>query len=1161
MNSNLRDADIDPDFANLSVGKSTLQNEIIGDISNEFGSSPDGAEDMPLDALAESLEPNSSGQLGKTLSELMARFISSMMPAKFNLVSIRDYLSQIWGLGQSRQTSVLLIAMTQSVADSSHRLSSVAEAKKLLDTAAVTYAQSCGLTLQQYSAAHPSHQHAIPAIDASVLEKFTQEQRLLAAMQHKVLTNYLDINPTSDNDLMELEKLQLAHQERLDLWLSELGSDFEIGMRPSFNPKHLRQFNFWWNQARIEIYKCFTDVYRIQELPQNVSQWTRGHLQKMANKSGANALALVRDLIFQSVGSTDDKSHFSLIGERLAEFISASLQQPPHAKFFLALTGPKTEIGSNGSVRCIETPRFKKKDANTYVSLLQGNCKGCHYSQHPYASLQTQRRGRWETNPDMTAKLFDVLGKALSDGISFSGKTVLVTGAGQGSIGIELVRKLLMGGATVIVTTSRSVVKAQRMFRDIYAEAGARGSALWVLPFNQASATDCRQLVDYIHGASDLGRNIDVLIPFAAMPESGIEIDGIESRSELAHRMMLVNVLRLVGYIIKKKRQSGIHCRPTQVLLPLSPNHGTFGGDGLYSESKLGLESLLNRFSSESWGDQISVCGVIIGWTRGTGLMEPNDIVAETVESYKVLTFSQDEMALNILSLLTPAVARLCEDEPFIADFGGGLQMIQGLKTIVDGARTTISHTVEARKATVQEDALEEASIKKVLVDRYMPPKLKQRSTLKQEFPRLPDYDRDLHQMRKLEGMVDLSTTVVVVGFSELGPWGNSRTRWQMESQCKLSQTGYIELAWMMGIIKHFDGDRAGSPYVGWTDAKTGDPIDDQQVEANYGERILSHAGIRMIEPEMVGGYNPEKKEYMQEIAVEDDMPEFDATLATAEAFKLKHGDRVVIKQANEPDSFRVQVKAGAHIMIPKAMPLPSSVVAGMMPTGWDAAKYGISEDIINQVDTVTLYSICCVCEAFWSAGMEDPMEIFKYIHLSEIGNFIGSSLGGTEKNRQMFRDVYLDKNVQGDVIQETNLNTPAAWVNMLLLGGSGPIKTPVGACATGIESLDIGFDSIVSGKTKVAIVGGVDNFHEDESFAFSTMKATVDTAEQFAQGRTPQEMSRPTAKTRAGFVEAQGCGVQIICSAEVAVEMGLPVYAIIGELGFFILTSLHSVL
>ena len=45
----------------------------------------------------------------------------------------------------------------------------------------------------------------------------------------------------------------------------------------------------------------------------------------------------------------------------------------------------------------------------------------------------------------------------------------------------------------------------------------------------------------------------------------------------------------------------------------------------------------------------------------------------------------------------------------------------------------------------------------------------------------------------------------------------------------------------------------------------------------------------------MLGGYNPERKDYMQEITVEDELPEFefDATLATAEAFKLEHGDKL----------------------------------------------------------------------------------------------------------------------------------------------------------------------------------------------------------------------------------------------------------------------------
>ncbi|KAL4971344.1 thiolase-like protein [Aspergillus desertorum] len=392
-------------------------------------------------------------------------------------------------------------------------------------------------------------------------------------------------------------------------------------------------------------------------------------------------------------------------------------------------------------------------------------------------------------------------------------------------------------------------------------------------------------------------------------------------------------------------------------------------------------------------------------------------------------------------------------------------------------------------------------------------------------FPTLPRYDSDLKDLRDLEGMVDLGTTVVIVGYSELGPWGNTRTRWQMESQRRLAQEGY---------------------YVGWVDSQSEEPVPDDHIAEKYHAHIQAHAGIRLIEPDVLGGYDPQRKEFLQEIVVEEDLAPFECTQATADAFQAKHGEHVSIRHLQESDTVQVQIKAGARLWIPKIIPLSSSVVAGLLPTGWNAARYGVPDDIIGQVDTVTLYTLCCVAEAFLSAGIENPLEIFTQFHLSEIGNFIGSSLGGTDMNREMFHDVPLDKRVQGDVLQETNLNTPAAWVNMLLLGSSGPIKTPVGACATSLESMNLGIDSILSGKTRMCLVGGVDNLQEDESYAFSTMKATVDATKQFAEGRQPGEFSRPTAESRAGFLEAQGCGVQLICSAETALAMGLPIYAVV---------------
>lgn len=65
-----------------------------------------------------------------------------------------------------------------------------------------------------------------------------------------------------------------------------------------------------------------------------------------------------------------------------------------------------------------------------------------------------------------------------------------------------------------------------------------------------------------------------------------------------------------------------------------------FGGDGLYAESKIALEVLFNKWFSESWAEYLTLAGAVIGWTRGTGLMAQNNVLAEGVEKLGCRTFS-----------------------------------------------------------------------------------------------------------------------------------------------------------------------------------------------------------------------------------------------------------------------------------------------------------------------------------------------------------------------------------------------------------------------------------------------------------------------------------------------------------------------------------------
>lgn len=640
---------------------------------------------------------------------------------------------------------------------------------------------------------------------------------------------------------------------------------------------------------------------------------------------------------------------------------------------------------------------------------------------------------------------------------------------------------------------------------------------------------------------------MDYIVPFAAISENGREIDGIDSKSELAHRIMLTNLLRLLGMVKTNKASRGFETRPAQVILPLSPNHGTFGNDGLYSESKLALEALFQRWHSESWGNYLTICGAIIGWTRGTGLMAGNNSITEGIERLGVRTFSQQEMAFNLLGLMAPAIVDLCQIEPVFADLNGGFQYIPNLKEVTAKLRKNLQETSEVRKAVTAETSIEHKIVNGEASGKlYQKVTISPRANMKFGFPQLPDYKKEIEPLaQNLRGMVDLDKVVVVTGFAEVGPWGNSRTRWEMEAYGKFSLEGCVEMAWIMGLIKHFKGPIKGEQYAGWVDAKSGDPVDDKDIKAKYEKYILEHSGIRLIESDLFGGYDPKKKELLQEVVIEQDLEQFEASKETAEEFKRHHGEKVEIFEIADSGEYTVRVKKGAVLFIPKALKF-DRLVAGQIPTGWNAKKYGIPDDIIGQVDPVTLYLLVCVVESLLAAGITDPYEFYKYVHLSEVGNCVGSGVGGMTALRGMYKDRHMDKPIQKDILQESFINTMSAWVNMLLLSSTGPIKTPVGACATAVESLDIGYETIVEGKARVCFVGGFDDFQEEGSYEFANMKATSNAEEELLHGRTPREMSRPTTTTRNGFMESQGCGVQLIMTAKLALEMGVPIYGIV---------------
>ncbi|EXJ85584.1 fatty acid synthase subunit alpha, fungi type [Capronia coronata CBS 617.96] len=1095
----------------LAGGRSTLQNEIIGDLAAEFDTIPEGAEDLPLDALCASLQATFSGRLGKKSASLIDKMISQKSPGTFQNAGIRKHLKQRWGFGPGRQDSVLLWAVTSQP---DFRLKNEDEAKIFLDSVAQIYIAKNGLQLPDTSNAGATSAGQT-TISAEALDFLEAKQKTGFTEQLNIYSRLLGLDLQASEVAVAALRQRIAELEsQLDLWNAEHGEVYASGIKPMFSALKTRTYDSWWNWALQDLLTLVSKV-RIDRLRDGDQEY---QLLKRSLQNRSHP-RLIDALQFLASQTTD--RDLAEIFKQLQSDCEASSKHKPAAYPDSNSMAPVTVIDETGKIVYKERPRSADTDED-----------------NKYIRLGRKGLDRWEYDASLSSKLHQSLKDAESSGITLAEKTVLITGAGAGSIGAELVRSVLQAGAYVIVTSSSYSPKVTKYYQDVYTRYGARGSKLVLLPCNQASVQDIEALVQFIYAKDGLAADLDYVVPFAAISEVGREMDKLDSKSELAHRLMLTNTLRLLGLVKQQKESHRIMTRPAQVILPLSPNHGMFGGDGLYAESKLGLESLFEKWRTENWSEYLTICGAIIGWTRGTALMSDNDIVAEGMEKLGMRTYSQKEMAFNILTLMSPSILPLSETDPLVADLSGGMGGVANLKDVTTNIRNSINQTSEECRSKSKEAAFD-AQPKSV------EPQIERQANLEFSFPDLPSWETEVAPLaEQLEGMVDLDRVVVIAGFAEVGPWGNARVRWDMEANGRLSTESCIELAWIMGLIKAHSGIVDGQPYAGWLDKETGKPITDQGISDKYGKHMLKHAGLRLMEPKKDSPlWNA--RESLQEIEISKDHEPFEVSEDAALDLKRAHGEHVHLSPNPESGQVKVTLKKGARIMIPKLL-RTQHTVGGQVPTGWDARTYGVPDDIISQVDPVTLYGLVCAAEALRTAGILDPYELYQYIHVADVANCVGSGFGGAASLRKMFRGRYQDTPASNDVLAESFINSGSAWINMLLLSAAGPNKTPVGACATSIESLDTGYDLIVNGKAKACLVGGFDDMLKEISEEFANLKATINADEDALRGREPKEMSRPATSSRKGFVESEGAGIQLVTSASLALEMGLPIYGVV---------------
>ena len=707
----------------------------------------------------------------------------------------------------------------------------------------------------------------------------------------------------------------------------------------------------------------------------------------------------------------------------------------------------------------------------------------------------------------------------------YSDEVAVVTGASKGSIAASVAARLLDGGATVIVTTSRLDDDRLAFYKRLYRDSARFGAALWVLPANMASYADIDALVSWVGSeqTENLGpqavhlkdaQNPTLLFPFAAPRVSG-DLSEAGSRSEMEMKVLLWAVERLIGGCAAIGAERDIASR-LHVVLPGSPNRGMFGGDGAYGESKSALDAVVSRWSAESsWAQRVTIAHALIGWTKGTGLMGHNDVIVDAVEEAGVTTYTTDEMAAMLLDLCTPEARVAGSLAPLKVDLTGGLGEVDlDMAELAAKAREEMSAGAEAPDA--------DGPVPGTIAALPSPPRGPR--------PGPAPYWADLD--------VDPADLVVIVGAAELGPYGSSRTRYEMEVENELSAAGVLELAWTTGLVT-WESD----PKPGWYDAASGDMIDETELVERYHDAVIERCGIREFVAD--GSLKADlSTELLVSVFLDRNFSFVVSSEAEARAFEHGDPEHTVVRPTGETGDWEVIRKAGTEIRVPRRAKL-SRTVGGQIPTGFDPTVWGISPDMVNAVDRVALWNMVATVDAFLSSGFT-PAELMRWVHPSQVASTQGTGIGGLTSMQTMFHGNLTGSPKPNDILQEVLPNVVAAHVMQSYVGGYGAMVHPVGACATAAVSIEEGMDKIRLGKADLVVAGGFDDMTSDAITGFGDMSATADTEMMRAKGISDSKISRANDRRRLGFLEAQGGGTILLARGDLALKMGLPVLGVV---------------
>jgi 3-oxoacyl-[acyl-carrier-protein] synthase II len=212
--------------------------------------------------------------------------------------------------------------------------------------------------------------------------------------------------------------------------------------------------------------------------------------------------------------------------------------------------------------------------------------------------------------------------------------------------------------------------------------------------------------------------------------------------------------------------------------------------------------------------------------------------------------------------------------------------------------------------------------------------------------------------------------------------------------------------------------------------------------------------------------------------------------------------------------------------------------VVGEIPD-WNplALDFVDAKEVYNWNAAFVILTMAVCREALAHAGL--PMD-------EETGPRTACLIGSAINGADAFRSAMLHFQERGPLkispflLPNLCANLPSGKAGMLL-GFTGPIFSPQGACASGNHAIGIGARMIRDGDCDFVLAGGVDTPILPEIIhGFTNMNATIKVLKGDRAYADPSQASRPFSHDRRGFVLSEGAGVVVLAAEEMLSRHGL---------------------